>query len=171
MSRGWRWFTNGGIAQAENPFNSRHCVPLAFANVSSTRRKARFAAELADAARVRVYGLDGQHLLNPGGGAPARSHVQWALLARYAIVETFEPEVHYQEREDSTGRSRNGYVVRRVGRPTLAQFARSHRSGRWIVYTEAHAQAVVAGKIRGWASPRQRVRYAVRVEEVSFDVH
>lgn len=157
MSRGWRWYVNGGIDAS--PLGPRHCVPLAYANVHSTRKKARFAAEIAAQARSRVTPT-GRALLNFNGGSPARTEELWARLCHYAIVERVE-----FENEVTIGFRAGREIFKRHGRPTLAQFARSTgRRGRWVVYTDGHAQAVVAGKIRGWASPRQRVHYAVRVE-------
>lgn len=165
MARGWRWFTNGGIEKS--PFTFRHCVPLAFANVSTVRSKAKFAVLLADAARVKVWDHDDSRtLLTPNGGAPFGSYPQWCELARYRIVENYRPEPRFTEVAYTDGWGEHRWRSRSLT-PTLAQFARTTgRRGRWIVYTNRHAQAVVNGKIRGWASPRQRVVRAIRIEEV-----
>lgn len=165
LDRGWRWYVNGGIESS--PFERMHCVPIAFANVSTSRRKARLAVEVADVAYGRVI-HDGRALLARKGSSPQHTYSIWATLFNYRVAARYEPVVRYVEQEDGRWNSRTGYRVRRIGRPTLAQFARTTgRRGRWIVFTPQHAQAVVNGAIRGYASPRQRVRYAIRIENLS----
>lgn len=151
-----RWYTNGGLESS--PFSQHHCVPIAWANVKDVGRtsRARFAVELAESAYIRLIPGWGVPMLKRRGSAIGGCEELWAALARMRIVQTVKWAVvcHTDDR------------TRRIGRPTVAQFARSHPRGRWVVFTRGHAQAVVSGRYRGRVGPRSRVRLAIRVEEI-----
>lgn len=153
----YRWYNMPFAA----PYMVGHCVPLAFTYVQR-KPTARFAIDLADTAYFQRTRL-GKPLLTHRGSAQPRQDEAWAALAHLTIVDYYEPKLAYEETTfvDSWGSERRR--VRSIGAPTVAQFARTHRTGRWIVYTLDHAQAVVNGKIIGWVAPRRRVRRAVRV--------
>lgn len=146
----------------DNPFTRAHCVPLAFTCVGP-KPSAKFAVILADSAYGRVHpALWDCRLLKRSGGAPAAKLAvdEWARLALVRIVERYEPD------DTLTIGYRGGReVYKRVGRPTVTQFRKGRgRRGRWVVFTDGHAQAVINGKVRGWFGARSRVVAAFRVE-------
>jgi len=146
----------------DNPFERKHCVVLAFTCVGP-KPSAKNAVGLADCAYRRIHPvLDGITLLNRGGGARGTFLAinEWARLAGVRVVEEYEPDDSL-----TIGFSGGREVYKRVGRPTIRQFQRGKgRRGRWIVFTDGHAQAVINGKVRGWYGARSRVHRAFRVE-------
>ena len=158
LRAGWRWHSFGDMASS--PFQYGNCVTLAYTAVqpAPTEAKARELARLA---------MD-KGLLDWYGRAPARGEPQWAALIGYRIAERFEPVITRATVmcRDAWG----GWYERwqKIGAPTLAQFAKGIGAhGHWVAYTYAHAQAVVDGKVCGYASMRRRLRYAVRVEPLT----
>lgn len=154
----------------ENPFPFKHCVPLAMTAVQR-RPTTEFLLSLVESARAVPHPVFFElPLLRHDGGAPnARLSIQsWTALAGLKVTETFEPTVVYTA-VDSGFRSGYGDRVYRAvarGRPTVRQFQRGHRRGRWIVFTDRHALAMVNGKLRGWFGARSRVLAAFRVESI-----
>lgn len=155
-----------------NPFERNHCCPVAWTLVQDVaNRTPDFARDLAVLARTtRTRGLP---LLSSGGSAAsvkARIH-DWARIAGLKIVEVFTPQVEYTNDRPRTRWSHRAgdfitvYPVRRIGRPTVAQFARAKgRKGRWFILTTGHAQVSLNGRIYGTFKTRARVYFAVRVE-------
>ena len=139
-----------------SPFPGKHCVPLAFASCSAQPTPIK-AKEIAVRAKARG-------ILSKKGGAvnvQARRHA-WASLAGLRIVEWYIPDITVRYRDWGYFSSRRTVT----GRPTLAQFlATRGRTGRWVVQTYKHCQAVVDGVLVQYGTPRSRVIQAWRVEE------
>lgn len=149
----------------KNPFTDAHCVPLAFTacTLHPSAERAQVLAFMARQAPNAIYGHRALLTRAGGSGATLYNVDAWARLAGLKVVETYRPEVRYQEVERNDQYGGTTFVVRRQGAPTVAQFARTHKTGRWVVLTPCHAQALVNGKVRGWSAPRSRVRGAVRL--------
>lgn len=159
-----------------NPFAEKHCAVIAMTLVQEpANRTEEFARGLAVLAKS--YMTNGRWpLLTAGGSAAAckrRIH-DWARVAGLRIVEVFEPKVVYtngtpRERWSSRmGDYITVYPVKRLGQPTVAQFARTTgRRGRWFVLTVGHAQAVVNGRIYNTRRTRSRVYFAVRLDNTT----
>lgn len=150
------------------PFKYNHCVVTAFTAVQR-QPTTEFALGLARSAMACPHPLLlDTPLLTARGGSPAtiRSYETWAALAGLQVVEVFEPATKWdgQAYTDRFGEYR--WRSREVGAPTVAGFARTHRTGRWVVLTNRHAQAVVDGKVRGWYGARSRVIAAWRVDDL-----
>lgn len=159
-----------------NPFERNHCAVVSMTLVQEpANRTPEFARGLAVLAKSTCTNGNWP-LLTAGGSAAAckrRIH-DWARIAGLKIVEVFNPEVTYtndspRERwSNRMGDFVTVYPVKRVGQPTVAQFARTKgRKGRWFVLTVGHAQAVINGRIYNTLHRRTRVYFAVRVESTA----
>jgi len=142
-----------------SPFKARHCVPLAFASCSA-RPTPAMAQDIAVMARVRG-------ILSSRGSSHATGirRATWASLAGLKIVESFVPNTTVRWDEIPGGRYTGWQRRRIIGRPTLAAFIQAHPTGRWVVMTRGHAQAVVDGVLVQAGTARSRVIQAWRLEE------
>lgn len=53
-----------------------------------------------------------------------------------------------------------------LGRPTLSQFVRAYPTGRFVLFTRAHALALVDGIVHDWkASPKRRLICCWQLQE------
>lgn len=161
----WRFVDLGFVS----PWKRNHCVPLAF--TAARGGDAEFAISLAESAYSTPHPQwrDGTRLLNANGGAVnARIAIEsWAKLAGVEIVGEFRPIVRYDVASSGFYSRETGRPIYRAvknGMPTIARFLKEQgRRGRWIVFTERHAQAVVNGRVRGWHKRRARVQAAFRI--------
>ena len=153
-----------------NPFPRNGCVPCALAHLAG--KGAVWAAALAATAAttdaghgflIRKHG--GAYMVRPGEeklydwlsgrgwiAQPDRARREWCRLAGLRGTEV----VQYPRR------SWDG-----VGAPTVTQFAKTHRRGRWLVLTYNHAIALIEGRYYGDWAARSRVYCAVQVEPLA----
>jgi hypothetical protein len=157
-----------------HPFERKHCAVIAL-TMMTRRPSAKFALSLAESAYY-VPGVFNATILSRSGGARnfEMNIEKWCALSGLAVAEKFKPKIkvesigagHYVTRRDREVYYRRP-PLRVVGRPTLAQFQRAHRRGRWIVVTNNHAIALVNGVYHDPAEYNARVRvvYAFRLIE------
>jgi hypothetical protein len=142
-----------------NPFETNHCVPLAWAHVSGEATAAK-AEQIAYRARARGW-------LSPRGlSSNSRDSHRLDVWAAWAGVRVARVDRLIRDPWHVMQGGDGGYFKPVTHRPTLARFARTHRRGRYVVFVSRHAVAVVDGQVYGLAKPRMVVEAIVTVEPV-----
>ena len=142
------------------PFDRNGCVPVAWTHVAQADAPETFARLLAGAAQK----LAGKYLTPAGVAYGARDTSRLCWWARQCGLRVAQV-IRYVKGDGATSSASEYKLVRKYA--TLARWARLHPRGRYVVFVNSHAVAVIDGTIFGHYSPRSLVQVAVKVEKAA----